>query len=55
MTAAKTNLADWLGEAVMTVLGVVLAFIPLALWFAWSEASFFLVLGIGGAAFVAVI
>jgi hypothetical protein len=41
----------WLLEAVMTVLGILLAAMPLALWFAWSKAVYYTVFGIGAAAF----
>ena len=35
----------------MTVLGILLAAMPLALWFAWSKAVYYTVFGIGAAAF----
>lgn len=34
----------------MTVLGIVLAAVPLALWFAWSKTFFFAVLATGAVA-----
>lgn len=36
----------------MVVLGIVLALTPLALWVAWSEQGWLLVLAIGAAAFI---
>ncbi|HJP22342.1 MAG TPA: hypothetical protein QF861_12365 [Alphaproteobacteria bacterium] len=51
MVARGRYLADWIGEVMTVVLGIVMAMVPLALWFAWSEAIFYIVLGIGAGAF----
>ncbi|HJM50626.1 MAG TPA: hypothetical protein QGF63_12355 [Alphaproteobacteria bacterium] len=51
MATIGRYLAGWPGEAIVMALGIVLAMVPLALWFAWTETLFFAVLGIGAGSF----
>ena len=47
MTILTNRRIESLFDLAMTVLGLVLVILPLALWIAWSESGFFLVLAAG--------
>ncbi len=53
-TEADRSLLNWLVEAIVTVLGIILAMVPLALWFAWSKEVYYVVLGVCGGSFAAI-
>ncbi len=50
MSIMLRRLADRLYEIAVVVLGMILAISPLALWVAWSETVFIVVLGVGAVA-----
>jgi hypothetical protein len=47
MLVDRAGLAERLRSFAMTVLGLVLSFVPLGLWFAWTEAMLLAVAAIG--------
>ncbi len=50
MGTEERNISERLADAVIAVLGFALAFMPLALWAAWSLTVYYWVLGTGTAA-----
>ncbi len=50
MFTMSRGLADRLYQIALVVLGMILALSPLALWVAWSETVFVVVLGVGAVA-----
>ena len=52
MSVARERLGDWLSDLGMAVLGIIVAMIPLALWVAWTEFLFVMVLAVGAIALV---
>ena len=52
MPVARVRLGDWLRDLGMAVLGIIVAVIPLALWVAWTEFLFVMVLAVGAIALV---